>query len=176
MKTQMDYIDIDRIVPCSAGPDSSEFEAKTIASVKEEGFYNPITTHVRLKGYKFDPNAHYISLGHHRYWMAIEAGLTHLWCLSKVWNTLMVGDEEPGAWDKIEMMPLIRAKKEPPWDIRDLEIVPNPEGYYSIQARAYQERAEGQFTGRLLIQPNQKVNLSYVLKISMMNQTRDIVE
>ncbi len=173
---QLDYVEIDRIIACTKGPDHSDFEAETLKSIKEEGFFNPLTTNIRIKGYGYDPNSHYLSLGNHRYWIARAADITHLWCISRVWNTLMIGEKEPSAEDFINVIPPIRVKKEPPWDIRDFEIVLNPEGVFNVNGVARQEVSVGRFTGRLLMEPIQKVNPDYVLKLTLKNKVKSILE
>jgi len=63
----LDWVPIEKISAASSGPDDSEFEKSVIESVKKEGFYNPITTNVRERSYRYDPSIHYLSLGNHRY-------------------------------------------------------------------------------------------------------------
>lgn len=165
----LDYVPIEKIHAWSVGSDHSEFEKSVLESVKLEGFYNPITTDVRERSYKWDPSMHYISLGNHRYWIAKAIGISHLWCIAKVWNAQKEYKEV--RIDQVEVVPIVRAEKDPPWDIRDLEVV--DESGTEITGTATEDKAVGQFTGRLLIAPDSETKGP--MKLELRNQLRELL-
>jgi len=175
---ELDYVSIDRIIPCSEGSDDSEFEASVINSIKQEGFYNPLTTNKRLRSYKYDPEAYYISLGNHRYWLAKKLELTHVWVLSKVWNCLL--DQKPIRMKDfdIDVKCVIHPIGDAPWDIRKLnpDLSLNPSDVLATIGVAKEDQQVGNFTGRLLIQPNLKVNPPQPIKLILKHHLTSLLE
>lgn len=172
----LDYVPIEKIKANTTDSDGSEFEQRVIDSVKAEGFYNPITTDVRERSYRWNPKIHYVSLGNHRYWLAKKANFTHLWCIVKVWNAQLDGGLVAENMKIVDMICVIKVPtKSPPWEIRDLKVVDMAPDRV-VKGRVYQASPDGNFTGRMLIEPGEKVNPETPIILCMKSELTSLLE
>jgi len=107
--------------------------------------------------------------------LAREAGLTHLWCLAKVWNCQRDGTDNR-AKHFIDFDFAVQVRKEPPWDIRDLQPRGDATLVKGVIGEVYQDTPEGKFTGKMLIKPDFNVSIGGLIKLTLRNKLTSLLE